>query len=77
MGLIQEQYDRLRKKIRKSEIENLRRAERATGRNCRILMDLAGPKLRTGPLAPDPAVVKIRRPEKFNFAGFEPLPTPA
>ena len=25
----------------------------------------------------DPAVVKIRRPEKFNFAGFEPMPTPA
>ena len=31
-------------------VENLRRAERALGRNCRVAMDLAGPKLRTGAL---------------------------
>ncbi|SHG07847.1 pyruvate kinase [Microbulbifer donghaiensis] len=41
-------------------IEHLRRAERAVGRSCRVVMDLAGPKLRTGPLAPGPAVVKVR-----------------
>jgi pyruvate kinase len=41
-------------------IEHLRRAERATGRSCRVMMDLAGPKLRTGPLEPGPAVVRIR-----------------
>jgi pyruvate kinase len=41
-------------------IENLRRAERALGRTCKIAMDLAGPKLRTGPLAPGPQVVRIR-----------------
>lgn len=41
-------------------IEHLRRAERALGRSCRIVMDLAGPKLRTGPLEPRPAVVRIR-----------------
>ena len=41
-------------------IEHLRRAEQATGRKCRVLMDLAGPKLRTGPLEPGPAVVKVR-----------------
>jgi pyruvate kinase len=41
-------------------IDNMRRAETATGRRCRVLMDLAGPKLRTGPLASGPAVVKIR-----------------
>lgn len=41
-------------------IENLRRAERELGRTCRISMDLAGPKLRTGPLAPLPGVVKVR-----------------
>lgn len=29
-------------------IANLREAEGATGRRCRVLMDLAGPKLRTG-----------------------------
>jgi pyruvate kinase len=31
-------------------IENLRRAKQETGRRCRVLMDLAGPKLRTGPI---------------------------
>ena len=31
-------------------VENLRRAERALGRTCRVDMDLAGPKLRTGAL---------------------------
>jgi pyruvate kinase len=39
-------------------IANLRRAEGQLGRRCRVLMDLAGPKLRTGPLAPGPQVVK-------------------
>jgi pyruvate kinase len=43
-------------------IEHLRRAERSLGRTCRIVMDLAGPKLRTGPLTPGPAVVRIRPP---------------
>ena len=41
-------------------IEHLRRAEQELGRPCRLVMDLAGPKLRTGPLEPGPAVVKIR-----------------
>lgn len=41
-------------------IEQLRRAERSLGRSCRVVMDLAGPKLRTGPLEPGPAVVRIR-----------------
>jgi pyruvate kinase len=31
-------------------VENLRRAERTLGRTCRVDMDLAGPKLRTGAL---------------------------
>jgi pyruvate kinase len=41
-------------------IKHLRRAERALGRTCRIVMDLAGPKLRTGAVEPGPAVVRIR-----------------
>ncbi len=41
-------------------IEHLRRAERSTGKTCRIFMDLSGPKLRTGPLEPGPAVIRIR-----------------
>jgi pyruvate kinase len=30
-------------------IRNLRNAQKETGRNCRVLMDVAGPKLRTAP----------------------------
>ena len=41
-------------------IRHIRRAEKAQGRSCRILMDLAGPKLRTGPIEPGPAVLKWR-----------------
>jgi pyruvate kinase len=41
-------------------LEHLRRAERAVGRRCLVSFDLAGPKLRTGPIASGPAVVKLR-----------------
>nr|WP_084182814.1 pyruvate kinase [Nevskia soli] len=41
-------------------VEHLRLAEKALQRRCRLLMDLAGPKLRTGPLEPGPAVMKVR-----------------
>lgn len=41
-------------------IAHLRQAERSLGRSCRVVMDLAGPKLRTGPLQPGPEVVRIR-----------------
>ena len=41
-------------------IKHLRDAERASGKSCRILMDLGGPKLRAGPMELLPAVVKIR-----------------
>ena len=44
-------------------IENLRRAERELGRTCKICADLAGPKLRTGPLATTARVIKLR-PER-------------
>ena len=39
-------------------IEQINLARRETGRHCRILMDLGGPKLRTGEIAPGPAVLK-------------------
>ncbi len=39
---------------------NVRLAAHAAGRECRVAMDLAGPKLRTGPLEPGPTVVKLR-----------------
>lgn len=41
-------------------VENLRRAKRELGKKCRILMDLAGPKLRTGPIEADSQVIKWR-----------------
>ncbi len=41
-------------------IQHLRRAEEQHGRRCRVLMDLAGPKVRTGPIEPGPRVVKVR-----------------
>lgn len=34
-------------------IKNLRQAEKSLGKSCKILMDLAGPKLRTGPIKND------------------------
>lgn len=41
-------------------IRNLQRARDETGRNCCILMDVAGPKLRTGSVEPGPSVIKCR-----------------
>jgi pyruvate kinase len=43
--------------------KNLRAAEKQLGLSCRLLMDLGGPKIRTGPLEPGPAVVtwKVQR----------------
>jgi pyruvate kinase len=41
-------------------ISNLRRAEKETGKPCRIAMDVAGPKLRTGAIEPGPRVLKYR-----------------
>ena len=41
-------------------IRNLKRAREETRRNCRILMDVAGPKLRTGAIEPGPSVIKCR-----------------
>lgn len=40
-------------------IKHLRQAEHSLGRSSRVVLDLAGPKLRTGPLEPGPAVVRI------------------
>nr|WP_321467518.1 pyruvate kinase [uncultured Desulfobulbus sp.] len=47
-------------------IEHLRRAEHSLGRSCQVVMDLAGPKLRTGPIERGPAVVRIR-PKRDKF----------
>jgi len=47
-------------------IQNLQRARQETGRECRILMDIPGPKLRTGPIEPGATVVKCR-PERDDY----------
>lgn len=41
-------------------VEHIRRAGSTLGRTCRIVMDLSGPKLRTGPMIPGAKVVKIK-----------------
>jgi pyruvate kinase len=51
-------------------IANLRRAEVETGRRCRLLMDLPGPKLRTGAIEPGPTVVRWR-PRRDLFGRIE------
>jgi pyruvate kinase len=43
-----------------SMIQNLRRAQKETGKSCKVAMDVAGPKLRTGPIEPGPRVLKYR-----------------
>ncbi|KMO84625.1 pyruvate kinase [Mycolicibacterium chubuense] len=40
--------------------EHVRAANVKAARRCLIAMDLAGPKVRTGPITPGPAVVKLR-----------------
>lgn len=40
--------------------QQVREAAAAAGRPVRVLMDLAGPKLRTGPIAPGPAILKLQ-----------------
>jgi pyruvate kinase len=39
-------------------LRHFARAQELVPRPCRVLMDLAGPKLRTGPIQPGPAVIK-------------------
>jgi pyruvate kinase len=47
-------------------VGNIRRAREELQRPCPILFDLAGPKLRTGPIEPGPAVIKWR-PQRDAF----------
>src|ERR1039458_9042400 len=43
-----------------SMAEHLRRANRELGKACRLSMDLAGPKLRVGPMESGPEIIKVR-----------------
>ncbi|HTT77211.1 MAG TPA: pyruvate kinase [Candidatus Binataceae bacterium] len=40
--------------------EHLKHAMYELGKECRLLMDIAGPKLRVGPMVPGPEVIKVR-----------------
>lgn len=40
-------------------IEHVRQANTKLNRNCKVAMDLAGPKIRTGPIASGPQVIKM------------------
>ena len=53
----------------KAMAANVRRAAKAVGRPVRILMDLGGPKLRTGSIAAGPAVLKLR-PKRDELGGI-------
>lgn len=44
----------------KSMIANARRAMKTIGRSCKIAMDLSGPKIRTGSIAPGPKAVRLK-----------------
>ena len=46
-------------------INNIRNASREFQISCKIVMDLGGPKIRTGPMVPGPKVHKIK-PQKDN-----------
>ncbi|GAA3721073.1 pyruvate kinase [Salinicoccus jeotgali] len=46
-------------------IENIRRAEKKTGRQCRILMDISGPKIRTKHLLTSKRNPKLKERERF------------
>jgi pyruvate kinase len=46
--------------------ESVRRAAKSVQRDVRILMDLGGPKIRTGEVAPGPAVLKLR-PQRDQY----------
>jgi pyruvate kinase len=53
-------------------VENLARARESSGRACRVLFDLAGPKIRTGPIGAPPRAIHVR-PERDD-RGVETTP---
>ena len=66
-------------------VANIERGRKATGRGCKIFMDLSGPKIRTGAHAPGPRVTRIKpatdingrivAPEKVTLVPEEPSDT--
>ena len=66
-------------------VANIEKGRNATGRGCKIFMDLSGPKIRTGAHAPGPRVTTIKpvrdvngrivAPEKVTLVPDEPADT--
>jgi pyruvate kinase len=50
----------------KMMIDNIHQAKEETGKECRICMDLSGPKFRTGLMRTGPKVIRLR-PEKNDY----------
>jgi pyruvate kinase len=53
-------------------IDNLRRQSKALSLPCKITMDLAGPKIRTGQIKPGPKVIKIKPSRDANGEVIQP-----
>ena len=52
--------------IWKRMIQNIKEANKSLGKNCKIMMDLGGPKLRTGQMTPGAEVIHIK-PKKDEY----------
>jgi pyruvate kinase len=50
----------------KMMVDNIKRAKLETGKECRICMDLSGPKFRTGHMRTGPKVIRLK-PEKNDY----------
>jgi pyruvate kinase len=50
----------------KMMVDNIQRAKMETGKECRICMDLSGPKFRTGHMRTGPKVIRLK-PEKNDY----------
>jgi pyruvate kinase len=50
----------------KEIIENIEQAKVSLNKNCKVMMDLGGPKLRTGPMEEGPKLLRIR-PERNSL----------
>lgn len=55
-------------------VQNVRTAAEKLNHNCKIAMDLGGPKIRTGPLKEGPKVMKYRPPKDIRGNITQPLP---
>ena len=53
-------------------IDHVRKSSLELGRPCKVMMDLAGPKLRTGDIEPGPTVIKVK--PKRNQLGHVTTP---